>query len=137
MRDLLDPTSSPQDIKVMEDKGHCTRVVGLSSQEVQSPMDALHLLQEAQAVRTTRATQANDTSSRSHAVYRISICSGSTGVTQNRSTLTLVDCAGSERNEDSTHHDAQSRKDQADINSSIFALKECFRVLRSSHGQQP
>jgi len=53
--------------------------------------------------------------------------------------LTLVDCAGSERREDSSHHDVQSRKDAAEINSTIFALKECFRVLRSSHrgGQAP
>jgi len=51
--------------------------------------------------------------------------------------LTLVDCAGSERREDSTHHDSQSRKDAAEINSTIFALKECFRVMRSSKGQQP
>merc|ERR1719272_1710805 len=51
--------------------------------------------------------------------------------------LTLVDCAGSERNEDSSRHDAQARKDAAEINSTIFALKECFRVMRSSKGEQP
>jgi kinesin family protein 2/24 len=90
----------------------------------------MQLLEQAAAQRTTRATQVNDTSSRSHAVYRIWL--GSTG-----SVLTLVDCAGSERREDSSHHDAQSRKDAAEINSTIFALKECFRVMRSSKGQQP
>eukprot|EP00913_Durusdinium_trenchii_P022192 g20852.t1 len=52
-------------------------------------------------------------------------------------TLTLVDCAGSERREDATQHDARSRKDAAEINSTIFALKECFRVMRSSKGQPP
>lgn len=137
MRDLFDRSGSPQDIKVMEDKDGRTHVIGLRSQQVQSPTDALDVLRAAQALRTTRATQANDVSSRSHAVYRISFCDGRTSAAQNRATLTLVDCAGSERNEDSFHHDAQARKDAAEINSAIFALKECFRVMRSPRGQQP
>ena len=33
--------------------------------------------------------------------------------------------------------DSGSRKDAAEINSTIFALKECFRVMRSSRGQPP
>jgi kinesin family protein 2/24 len=41
--------------------------------------------------------------------------------------LTLVDCAGSERKEDSMYHDAQARKEGAEINSSLHALKECIR----------
>merc|ERR1719408_821893 len=80
--------------------------------------------------RTTRATQVNAGSSRSHAVYRIWVGTGG-------AVLTMVDCAGSERREDTTHHDDKRRKDAAEINSTIFALKECFRVIRSSKGQQP
>lgn len=93
------------------------------------------VLEDAQSRRTTRATQANDTSSRSHAVYRIRLHSEDTK--QDSAVLTLVDCAGSERNGDSTHHDAQCRKDATEINSTIFALKECFRAMRSPNGQQP
>merc|ERR1712232_1433946 len=87
------------------------------------------------------------TSSRSHAVFRVwqlgsglggQSYSSSGGPPPGAAILTLVDCAGSERREDSTHHDAQTRKDAAEINSTIFALKECFRVLRSAKsGQQP
>ena len=65
------------------------------------------------------------TSSRSHAVFRL-LCGGGS--------LTLVDRAGSERREDATQHDARSRRDATEINSTIFALKECFRVMRSSKG---
>lgn len=120
----------------MEDKDHRTHVLGATSHSANSPQELLTLIRGAQTHRTTRATQVNDTSSRSHAVYRIyrrgrESDSGITPV------LTLVDCAGSERREDSTHHDAQSRKDAAEINSSILALKECFRFMRSSKGQQP
>ena len=35
----------------------------------------------------------------------------------------LVDCAGSERKEDSNHHSAERQKEGAEINASIYALK--------------
>jgi len=114
----------------MEDKGHRTHVLGICSEKVDSAAELHGLLEQAATFRTTRCTQANATSSRSHAVYRIWL--GTAGAV-----LTLVDCAGSERNEDSSRHDAQARKDAAEINSTIFALKECFRVMRSSKGEQP
>lgn len=38
-----------------------------------------------------------------------------------------MDLAGSERKEDSAHHDAQQRKESADINTSLMALKDCIR----------
>lgn len=128
MRDLLDSSSATQP-KVMEDKDHKTRVVGIKAVDVSTADGLLETVQNAQAGRATRATQVNDTSSRSHAVFRIWRPDGAV--------LTLVDCAGSERREDTTNHDVQSRKDAAEINSTIFALKECFRVMRSSKGQQP
>lgn len=133
LRDLLDTPGTEKELKVMEDKGHRTRVLGLCHWEAGSADELLRFLYEAQRRRTTRATQVNDTSSRSHAVYRVSL-GAPDGAT---SLLTLVDCAGSERREDTSNHDAQSRKDAAEINSTIFALKECFRVMRSSKGQQP
>lgn len=126
MRDLLD--HSTKELKIREDKSGKTQILGLQGSEASSPEDLLRRLTEAQAGRATRATQVNETSSRSHAVFRI---------TKGDATLTLVDCAGSERREDSTQHDARSRKDAAEINSTIFALKECFRVMRSSKGQPP
>lgn len=135
MRDLLNLTGNATDLKVLEDKNHKTQVMGLSAFEVFSPDNLIKMIEEAQTRRTTRATQANSTSSRSHAVYRIRLQSESPQ--QDSPVLTLVDCAGSERNGDSTHHDAQMRKDAAEINSTIFALKECFRAMRSKNGQQP
>jgi kinesin family protein 2/24 len=135
IRDLLDSSGTPKEVKVMEDKEHRTRVLGVCSQEVHSGAELMTFMEQAQAQRRTRATQVNDTSSRSHAVFRIYL-GGDSGSTS-PVVLTLVDCAGSERREDSSHHDAQSRKDATEINSTIFALKECFRVMRSSKGQQP
>jgi len=148
MRDLLD--GAAKELKVMEDRNHRTHVLGVREKEAQNAKELISVLKEAQTHRTTRATQVNDTSSRSHAVYRIAATAsvgqrggsaragpagGGSGAAA-ASVLTLVDCAGSERREDSSHHDSQSRKDAAEINSTIFALKECFRVMRASRGQQ-
>eukprot|EP00928_Gymnodinium_smaydae_P007490 TRINITY_DN12694_c0_g2_i1.p1 TRINITY_DN12694_c0_g2~~TRINITY_DN12694_c0_g2_i1.p1 ORF type:complete len:477 (+),score=114.60 TRINITY_DN12694_c0_g2_i1:212-1642(+) len=139
MRDLLG--TSPGELRIMEDKEHKTRVLGSTTVEVDSAAALLQRVRDAQSRRATRATQANDTSSRSHAVYRIWPLQSSTSSSSSSSssaTLTLVDCAGTERREDSTHHDAKSRKDAAEINATLFALKECFRVLRApKNGQQP
>jgi len=145
MRDLLDVSGAQKELKVMEDKEHRTHVLGVKACEAHNAEELLSMINGAQAHRATRATQVNDTSSRSHAVYRIwhqdsglGNSSSSSGPPPGAAFLTLVDCAGSERREDSSHHDAQTRKDAAEINSTIFALKECFRVLRSSRsGQNP
>eukprot|EP00929_Paragymnodinium_shiwhaense_P097551 TRINITY_DN59202_c0_g1_i1.p1 TRINITY_DN59202_c0_g1~~TRINITY_DN59202_c0_g1_i1.p1 ORF type:complete len:981 (-),score=143.75 TRINITY_DN59202_c0_g1_i1:63-3005(-) len=147
MRDLLDISGGQKELKVMEGKDHRTNVIGLKACEAHGPDELLTYVQGAQAHRATRATQVNDTSSRSHAVFRVwRLGSGTDGQSYSNTggpppgaaILTLVDCAGSERREDTTNHDAQTRKDAAEINSTIFALKECFRVLRSAKsGQQP
>lgn len=129
MSDLLDP-GNQKELKIMEDKERRTRVLGVKWCVARSGEELLQLCRDAQQRRTTRATQVNDVSSRSHSILRV-------GRTEEEPILTLVDCAGSERREDSSHHDAQSRKDAAEINSTIFALKECFRVMRACKGQQP
>ncbi|CAE7840742.1 unnamed protein product [Symbiodinium sp. CCMP2592] len=126
MRDLLGHGSS--DLKVME-KGNRTHIVGANVCELSSAEKLQQLLEGALARRATRATQANDTSSRSHAVFRICLPGGAV--------LTLVDCAGSERRQDTTQHDSQGQKESAEINATIFALKECFRAMRAPKGQPP
>jgi len=149
LKDLQDPENPNKGLKVVSEYGAGegreahpgqveepvngnvrTRVQGLKWTIAESSEDLLKLCQDVQERRTTRATQANSVSSRSHSIVRI-------GRSEEDICLTLVDCAGSERNEDSTHHSAQDRKDAADINSSIFALKECFRVLCEGKQQPP
>ena len=51
--------------------------------------------------------------------------------------LVLVDCAGSERKEDSAYHAAERRKEGAEINASIYALKECMRAMTSGASHVP
>ena len=70
MRDLLD--TNPKELKIREDKSGKTQILGLQTHDVSSSTDLLRVLKDAQAHRATRATQVNETSSRSHAVFRIS-----------------------------------------------------------------
>ena len=89
-----------------------------------SAEDLLEVLDEAHAFRATSETDINSVSSRSHAVCQIAITSPGAADTGR---FTLVDCAGSERKEDSMYHSAERRKEGAEINASLHALKECIR----------
>ena len=82
--------------------------------------------------RTTFATEANDTSSRSHALYQILLKDKSSN--KLRGKLSLVDLAGSERGSDTKSHNRQRRTESSEINKSFLALKECIRALDSSGG---
>jgi kinesin family protein 2/24 len=48
--------------------------------------------------------------------------------TSRRGVLTLLDCAGTERRNDSVHHSRERQKESAEINASLWALKECIRA---------
>lgn len=101
-------------------------LVGAKEPEVTNAAELKKVIDEGKARRQTSSTQCNASSSRSHAVMRLTVtlANGSTG------RLTLVDCAGSERKEDNTHHDEKQRKETAEINASLYALKECVRFRR-------
>lgn len=45
--------------------------------------------------------------------------------------LSLIDCAGSERRNDSMYHSRERQKESTEINSSLWALKECIRARAS------
>ena len=79
--------------------------------------------------RTTHATEANDTSSRSHAICQIMLRDKESQ--QLKGKLSLVDLAGSERGSDTKSHNRQRRTESSEINTSLLALKECIRALGS------
>lgn len=82
--------------------------------------------------RTTHSTEANDTSSRSHAICQIMLRERSSG--KLRGKLSLVDLAGSERGNDTKSHNSQRRNESAEINTSLLSLKECIRALGANKG---
>ena len=86
-----------------------------------------HSIHHDNRTRTTHATEANDTSSRSHAICQIILRDKASG--KLRGKLSLVDLAGSERGNDTKSHNSQRRTESAEINTSLLALKECIRAL--------
>ena len=123
-------------------------MLGAVSEPLSCAADFLAVVEQAKARRATHATGANEVSSRSHAVIRLTVGSGTDsppraaggvgGGGARPAVLTLVDCAGTERKEDSATHSAERRKEGAEINTSLHALKECLRhwLMKQTEGNK-
>jgi len=118
-------------ISLRDDGEGGMQVRGAAEETVSTAEELLGVIAKGKSRRATRATEVNAVSSRSHAVLRITIVTSEGAGTEGR--LTLVDCAGSERNADSMYHTADMRKEGAEINASLHALKECFRAMASNN----
>ena len=114
-------------LKILEDGKGEICVTGLTESEVQSSAEFLDLIHAGNLARTTHTTEANDTSSRSHAICQIMLRDRKND--KLRGKLSLVDLAGSERGADTKQHNADRRGESAVINTSLLALKECIRAL--------
>ncbi|NXX79912.1 KI13A protein, partial [Urocolius indicus] len=102
VRDLLNPKGSRQSLKVREHQVLGPYVDGLSQLAVTNFEDIESLMSEGNKSRTVAATNMNEESSRSHAVFNIILTqtlydlqSGNSG--EKVSKVSLVDLAGSER----------------------------------------
>ena len=118
----LDLLNDKNLLNIMEDKNGSIQIPGLTEVEVGSAKQLLGTMQQANANRTTHATVANDTSSRSHAICQIYIRKGSEEVAGK---LVLVDLAGSERAQDSQSNNRQRRIEGAEINKRYM----CFKLV--------
>lgn len=94
---IYDLLNNHENLKLLEDKNNKIQIQGLKEQFVSSEQEILDLISFGNSVRTTHATKANDTSSRSHAVCQIKI--HEEGI-KTPGKLLLVDLAGSERASD-------------------------------------
>lgn len=108
-------------------------VQGLSSERVESVLQALQLIRQGLDNRSVRETEANLASSRSHAIVQVHIVLERTLPTGERVTrtsrLNLVDLAGSEKwNTDISMDDAHSLE-LKNINASLSALGNCIAAL--------
>ncbi|CAZ81831.1 unnamed protein product [Tuber melanosporum] len=111
VRDLLNP-STKGNLKVREHPSLGPYVEDLAKLVVSSFSEIEHLMDEGNKARTVAATNMNETSSRSHAVSRIS----------------LVDLAGSER-ATSTGATGARLKEGAEINRSLSTLGRVIAAL--------
>jgi len=94
--DLLNSSKSREQLQVREFKPGVFRVTNLTEKEVGSLSEAVGILTQGSKLRSTEATASNSASSRSHAVFSISIISSSNGEDFVTRKLNIVDLAGSE-----------------------------------------
>ncbi len=114
-------------VKVLEDGKGEVVITGLTEVESYGPDAFLEILRQGNSARTTHMTEANDASSRSHAICQIMLRDVKTSKLKGK--LSLVDLAGSERGSDTKSHNSQRRAESSDINTSLLSLKECIRAL--------
>jgi kinesin family protein 2/24 len=124
IQDLLNKRNR---LKVLEDGRGEVVISGLEEFEASTPDDFLALIEDGQNNRTTHATEANDESSRSHAICQVLFRDSVTKKLKGK--LSLVDLAGSERGSDTKSHNRQRRTESSEINTSLLALKECIRAI--------
>jgi kinesin family protein 2/24 len=119
--------------KLLEDGKGEVNITGLTEVAAPTPEDFLRIIEQGNGSRTTHITEANDTSSRSHAICQVFLRDKNSGKLKGK--LALVDLAGSERGSDTKSHNTQRRAESADINTSLLSLKECIRALgqKSTH----
>ena len=122
--DLLDSCSGQKEIQLKEVAGDSVELIGACCEAVTGADHLMRVLEQGKSRRATSSTFCNASSSRSHAVAKLGIVlvDGRVG------TLMLIDCAGSERKEDNMYHNAEQRRETAEINTSLYALKECMRM---------
>ncbi|XP_057481190.1 kinesin-like protein KIN-8B isoform X2 [Actinidia eriantha] len=127
--DLLEKSSGHLELR--EDPEQGIVVSGLRCIKVQSADKILELLNLGNSRRKTESTEANETSSRSHAVLEISVTRKQRNKYRSqviKGKLALVDLAGSERASE-TNSGGQKLRDGANINRSLLALANCINAL--------
>ncbi|XP_037348387.1 kinesin-like protein KIF18B [Talpa occidentalis] len=136
IHDLLEP-KGPLAIREDPDKG--VVVQGLSFHQPASAEQLLEMLTRGNRNRTQHPTDANATSSRSHAIFQIFVKQQDRvpGLTQalQVAKMSLIDLAGSER-ASSTHAKGERLREGANINRSLLALINVLNALADAKGRK-
>ena len=138
IRDLLAESghSTPRGgLQIREDKS--VKVAGLTELRPNSADEVKQIVLLGNTRRTQSPTNANETSSRSHAVLQVHVTRSprTANVTEERTvaTLSIIDLAGSERAAATTNM-GQRMVEGANINKSLLALGNCINSLCESGG---
>jgi len=132
IRDLLVEGGSKQALMLREDANQAVSVAGLSSHRPQNVQEVMDMIVRGNEYRTMSPTEANATSSRSHAVLQINVSSKDRNAAVNEphtmATLSIIDLAGSER-ASATKNRGERLTEGANINKSLLALGSCINAL--------
>lgn len=132
IRDLLVPSVNKGGLMLREDANQSVSVAGLSSHHPQNVQEVMDMIVRGNECRTMSPTDANATSSRSHAVLQINVSQKDRNATINEphtmATLSIIDLAGSER-ASATKNRGERLIEGANINKSLLALGSCINAL--------
>ena len=132
IRDLLVPGGSKTGLMLREDANQAVSVAGLSSHHPQNVQEVMDMIVRGNEYRTMSPTEANATSSRSHAVLQINVAQKDRNADINEphtmATLSIIDLAGSER-ASATKNRGERLTEGANINKSLLALGSCINAL--------
>ena len=130
---LYDLMNDHEQLPCLEGGDGAINIVGLREYPVRNIEGLTQIVSYGNVRRSSGMTGMNVHSSRSHAVLHINVYRG--GKLLGR--MTFVDLAGSERGADTTNTDRATRREGAEINKSLLALKECIRALDQGHKHIP
>jgi FtsZ-binding cell division protein ZapB len=142
VRDLLTPrTNPPTHLKIRESKSEGVYVQNLTDSPVKSFGDIQRLMHMGDLNRTVAATKMNDTSSRSHAVFTLTLKQiqhdiATDSTIERTARMRLVDLAGSER-AGRTEATGQRLREGGNINQSLTTLGRVIAALADPKRQRP
>ena len=132
IRDLLVPGGSKQGLMLREDVNQAVTVSGLTSYHPKDVQEVMDMIVRGNEYRTVSPTEANATSSRSHAVLQINVAqrdrNAGPSEPHTMATLSMIDLAGSER-ASATKNRGERLLEGANINKSLLALGSCINAL--------
>lgn len=131
IRDLL-VEGDRKGLMLREDANQAVSVAGLSSHHPQNVQQVMDMIMQGNERRTMSPTEANATSSRSHAVLQVNVAQKDRNADVNEphtmATLSMIDLAGSER-ASATKNRGERLQEGANINKSLLALGSCINAL--------
>ncbi|CAG8880092.1 unnamed protein product [Penicillium salamii] len=134
IRDLLVPSGSSGKggLMLREDSQQTVSVAGLTSHHPHNVGQVMDMIMQGNERRTMSPTEANATSSRSHAVLQINIAQKDRNADVNEphtmATFSIIDLAGSER-ASATNNRGARLFEGANINKSLLSLGSCINAL--------
>ncbi|RMX71480.1 hypothetical protein D0869_15592 [Hortaea werneckii] len=141
VKDLLTPkTNPPTYLKIRESKSDGVYVQNLTDEPVKCYEDIERIMKTGDMNRTTASTKMNDTSSRSHAVFTLTLKQiqhdiATDSTIERLARMRLVDLAGSER-ANRTEATGQRLREGGNINQSLTTLGRVIAALADPKRQR-
>jgi kinesin family protein 2/24 len=124
---VFDLFNGKKRLRVLEDHKNLVQVVGKKEEQVESVEQVMSLIRRGMSVRTSGTTSANEHSSRSHAVFQITLKKKNTNKEYGK--ISLIDLAGSERGRDTQANDKVTLMEGKKNIFICLKIQNCFFLL--------